>query len=44
MGTPRTSDGLESSSVSALALNNRGALWVGTNVGISIIQDPGRPT
>lgn len=44
MGRLRTSDGLSSSTVSALALDKLGALWVGTNVGVDIIYDPSNPT
>lgn len=43
-GRLRSADGLLSSSVSALALDKFGYLWVGTNVGINIIPDPSNPT
>lgn len=44
MGILTASDGLQSSSITALKLDKRGALWVGTNVGVSIIPDPSNPT
>ncbi|MDZ7763953.1 MAG: two-component regulator propeller domain-containing protein [Melioribacteraceae bacterium] len=44
MGVLTASDGLQSSSITALKLDKRGALWVGTNVGVSIIPDPSNPT
>ncbi|KUG24822.1 hypothetical protein ASZ90_005366 [hydrocarbon metagenome] len=44
MGLIRTIDGLVSNSISALALDQRGALWVGTNLGVSIIPNPSTPT
>ena len=38
-----TSDGLTSDKASALAVDNDGNLWIGTDQGISIIFDPGDP-
>ncbi len=43
-GVIRSSDGLQSSSITALELDERGSLWVGTNTGVSIIPDPSNPT
>lgn len=30
--------------ITALAIDNRGQIWIGTNNGLNIIQDPSRPT
>jgi len=44
MGRLRESNGLSSNSISAIALDKLGSLWVGTNVGVDIIRDPANPT
>ena len=44
MGWIRVSNGLLSSAVTSIALDNLGSLWVGTNLGVSIIPDPSNPT
>jgi ligand-binding sensor domain-containing protein len=44
MGWIRESNGLLSSSITSLALDKLGSLWVGTNVGVSFIPDPSNPT
>lgn len=37
-----TSDNLRSDIITALATDNRGYLWIGTNVGINVITDPSK--
>lgn len=37
------SDGLSSDIISCLAIDKRGALWIGTNVGVNLISDPQKP-
>lgn len=44
MGWVRSSDGLASNAITSLALDQRGALWVGTNLGVNIIPEPSTPT
>ncbi|MCZ7601474.1 MAG: T9SS type A sorting domain-containing protein [Melioribacteraceae bacterium] len=44
MGWIRTNNGLLSNSITSLALDRLGSLWVGTNLGVSIIPDPSNPT
>lgn len=44
MGWVRSSDGLASNVITSLALDQRGALWVGTNLGVNIIPEPSTPT
>ncbi len=39
-----TSDGLLSNDISSLAIDRRGFLWIGTNIGLNLITDPSRPT
>jgi ligand-binding sensor domain-containing protein len=42
-GMISTSDGLSSDLINCLALDRRGQIWIGTNVGIDMIADPTRP-
>lgn len=37
------SDGLSSDIISCLAVDKRGAIWIGTNVGVNVISDPQKP-
>ncbi|MCX7875815.1 MAG: hypothetical protein N2321_06560 [Melioribacteraceae bacterium] len=37
------SDGLSSDIISSLAIDKRGSLWIGTNVGVNVISDPQKP-
>ena len=43
-GQLTTSDGLTSPSVTCVMEDNDGALWVGTDIGITIISEPSSPT
>ncbi|MEW6193738.1 MAG: two-component regulator propeller domain-containing protein [Bacteroidota bacterium] len=38
-----TNDGLLSNDISSLAVDKRGYLWIGTNIGLNLITDPSRP-
>ena len=38
-----TADGLNSNFVTALATDNRGEVWVGTNLGVNVISSPSNP-
>ncbi len=42
-GVIKTSDGLRSNDITALALDERGEIWVGTTSGVNVITDPSRP-
>lgn len=42
-GVLSTSDGLNDLSLSCIALDNKGALWVGSEIGINIIPNPNSP-
>ncbi|MDP2037356.1 MAG: two-component regulator propeller domain-containing protein, partial [Ignavibacteria bacterium] len=37
------SDGLSSDLISSLAVDRRGQLWIGTDIGVNMISDPTRP-
>lgn len=37
------SDGLSSDIISSLAIDKRGSIWIGTNVGVNMIADPQKP-
>jgi ligand-binding sensor domain-containing protein len=43
-GELAVSDGLASAEVTCIAQDNEGSLWLGSNVGISMIPDPSNPT
>jgi ligand-binding sensor domain-containing protein len=43
-GGIKQSNGLLSDIITALAIDKRGYLWIGTSVGINVITDPSRPT
>ena len=42
-GMISTSDGLLSDLINCLALDKRGQIWIGTNIGITLIADPTKP-
>ncbi len=43
-GEVQVSDGLASAEVTCIAQDNEGSLWLGSNLGITIIGDPSNPT
>ena len=43
-GKLTTSDGLNNNAITALAIDKRGELWVGTSLGVNIIANPNNPT
>ncbi len=43
MGVVRQNNGLNNNDITAIALDNRGELWVGTSLGVNIIPDVSNP-
>ncbi len=44
VGKLTNSNGLNSNSITALAIDNRGELWIGTSQGVNVIFSPNAPT